>query len=162
MEDAPATNPNDAIIAQFSNITSASTQEATFYLESHNYDLDSALSTFFEATAADDVAGEHAPPENTHSPVSSSPSRSRSISPPPSLGLQQLDGGNPYNLRSRNTAAEKKASGSRSSGRIRTFADLNRTGGDSGSDSDEPQEYYTGGEKRFNCRFNCLVSCSNQ
>ncbi|KAJ0798148.1 putative UBX domain, UBA-like superfamily, SEP domain, Ubiquitin-like domain superfamily [Helianthus annuus] len=148
MEDAPATNPNDAIIAQFSNITSASTQEATFYLESHNYDLDSALSTFFEATAADDAdAGEHALPVNTHSPVSSSPSRSRSISPPPSLGLQQMDGANPYNLRSRNTAAEKKASGSRSSGRIRTFSDLNRTGGDSGSDSDEPQEYYTGGEK---------------
>ncbi|KAI7729209.1 hypothetical protein M8C21_008779, partial [Ambrosia artemisiifolia] len=69
-------------------------------------------------------------------------------SPPPSLG------GNPYNLRRRNNNInnnnnkKKKASGSQSGGRIRTFADLNRSGGDgSGSESDDPQEYYTGGEK---------------
>lgn len=40
---------------------------------------------------------------------------------------------------------------------IRTLADISRGpagfpgagGGDSGSDDDEPQEYYTGGEKRY-------------
>ncbi|QCD77177.1 hypothetical protein DEO72_LG1g799 [Vigna unguiculata] len=40
----------------------------------------------------------------------------------------------------------KKASSSRA-GRIRTLADLNRPSADSDSDSDGPQEYYTGGEK---------------
>ncbi|KAK9053319.1 hypothetical protein SSX86_029952 [Deinandra increscens subsp. villosa] len=161
MEESPATNlahgddTHQRMIAAFSELTSASKEEATFFLESHNYDLDSAVSTFYETTA--DAADEDAPvsalpgrnpnrSSDTH-PPSSSPSRSRSASPPPSLGLQQLSGGSPYNLRSRNTGADKKPSGSRSTGRIRTFADLNRAGDDSGSDSDEPQEYYTGGEK---------------
>lgn len=40
----------------------------------------------------------------------------------------------------------KKASSSRA-GRIRTLSDLNRPSADSDSDSDGPQEYYTGGEK---------------
>ncbi|CAL5183955.1 unnamed protein product [Lathyrus oleraceus] len=40
----------------------------------------------------------------------------------------------------------KKASNSRA-GRIRTLSDLNRPSADSDSDSDGPQEYYTGGEK---------------
>ncbi|KAI9123760.1 hypothetical protein K1719_005060 [Acacia pycnantha] len=39
-----------------------------------------------------------------------------------------------------------KASSSRA-GRIRTLSDLNRPSADSDSDSDGPQEYYTGGEK---------------
>ncbi|KAL4555501.1 hypothetical protein LXL04_038122 [Taraxacum kok-saghyz] len=161
MEETPTTNiggdAHQEMIAAFSEITSASKEEASFFLESHNFDLDSAISTFFENAAV----AEEAPiaalparnpnrPSDTHSPSfspSSSPSRSRSASPPPSLGLQQMAGGNPYNLRSRNPATDKKPSGSRSTGRIRTFADLNRPDDDSGSDSDEPQEYYTGGEK---------------
>ncbi|KAI3769633.1 hypothetical protein L6452_00742 [Arctium lappa] len=164
MEDTPATNlvaggdSHPDMITAFSEITSASKEEAIFFLESHNFDLDSAVSTFFETTAAavDEDAPVSAPPgrnpnpSDTHSPAfspSSSPSRSRSASPPPSLGLQQLAGVNPYNLRSRNTATDKKPSGSRSTGRIRTLSDLNRSGDGSGSDSDEPQEYYTGGEK---------------
>ncbi|MED6144094.1 Plant UBX domain-containing protein 4 [Stylosanthes scabra] len=44
---------------------------------------------------------------------------------------------------------DKKSSKPSSSraGRIRTLSDLNRPSADSDSDSDEPQEYYTGGEK---------------
>ncbi|XP_076884291.1 plant UBX domain-containing protein 4-like [Bidens hawaiensis] len=151
MEDSPAintttggSNPHDDIITAFSDITSASREEATFFLESHNYDLDSAVTTFFEAN--DDPITHQNPNPNadTHSPLSS-PSRSRSASPPPSHQLASDN--NPYNLRSRNTGADMKASGSRSSGRIRTFADLNRPDDDSGSDSDGPQEYFTGGQK---------------
>lgn len=43
------------------------------------------------------------------------------------------------------------SAGSRPAGGIRTLADLNRRSSpDSDSDSDNaPQEYYTGGEKRF-------------
>ncbi|KAK1423962.1 hypothetical protein QVD17_19273 [Tagetes erecta] len=143
MEEAPATNPHDDIIREFSEITTVTKQEAIFFLESHNYNLDSAVATFFETSAfpnpnPNDDDEEQEQNANTHSPA-----RSRSASPPPS---QQLAAANPYNLRSR--GSEKKPSGSRSSGRIRTFADLNRGGGDeSGSDSDEPQEYYTGGQK---------------
>ena len=39
------------MIAAFSEITSATKEEASFFLESHNFDLDSAVSTFFETAA---------------------------------------------------------------------------------------------------------------
>lgn len=46
-----------------------------------------------------------------------------------------------------------KPSSSRAGG-IRTLSDLNRRSGpDSDSDSDSPQEYYTGGEKRSSLSF---------
>jgi len=44
---------------------------------------------------------------------------------------------------------KKPSKPSSSRGGIRTLSDLNRRSGpDSDSDSDGPQEYYTGGEKR--------------
>ncbi|GMP32410.1 hypothetical protein CsSME_00006178 [Camellia sinensis var. sinensis] len=81
-------------------------------------------------------------PPSQSPPSSASPSRSRSPSPPPALRSHP----NPYSLRSRHR--NKKPSGSRT-GRVRTLADLHRPSTDgSGSDSDDqPQEYYTGGEK---------------
>ncbi|KQJ83013.1 plant UBX domain-containing protein 4 [Brachypodium distachyon] len=54
---------------------------------------------------------------------------------------------------SSSNAGKKPASGGRGGPTIRTLADINRGSsgfpgaGGSGSDSDEPQEYYTGGEK---------------
>lgn len=51
-------------------------------------------------------------------------------------------------------ASRDKKPGKSSSGRaggVRTLSDLNRRSGpDSDSDSDGPQEFYTGGEKRCN------------
>ncbi|XP_024190493.1 uncharacterized protein LOC112194494 [Rosa chinensis] len=49
---------NDAVITSFYEITSASKQEALFFLEFHNYDLDAAVSTFLdnENAAADAAA----------------------------------------------------------------------------------------------------------
>ncbi|KAK7303348.1 hypothetical protein RJT34_14251 [Clitoria ternatea] len=49
-------------------------------------------------------------------------------------------------MASRDNKKTSKASSSRA-GRIRTLSDLNRPSADSDSDSDGPQEYYTGGEK---------------
>lgn len=90
-----------------------------------------------------------------NSPASSSPSRSRSVSPPPSFEAAGGGGGGGrggvYNLRSRNTGKKEASSGSGRSGRIRTFADLNNNKNcddcDSESDEDGPQEYYTGGHR---------------
>lgn len=151
---------NAAFINSFIEITSSSKEEALFFLESHNWDLDAAVSTFLDNHAADalDAAAAAAaatatvarplpPPDSPEFSPSQSPSRSRSPSPPASRA--------PYELRSRRARgdAEKKvdtrASGSRTR-RIRTFSDLNRPAEeDSDSDSDELQEYYTGGEKRY-------------
>lgn len=61
-------------------------------------------------------------------------------------------GRTPYALRSRGKNKRKvERSGTR--GGIRTLADLNRTPDgedDEDEDDEEPQEYYTGGEKRYN------------
>lgn len=51
-------------------------------------------------------------------------------------------------MASRDNKKASRASSSRT-GKIRTLSDLNRPSADSDSDSDGPQEYYTGGEKRF-------------
>ena len=145
---------NAASINSFIEITSSSKEEALFFLESHNWDLDAAVSTFLDnhvvdaidATATATATRPLPPPDSPEFAPSESPSRSRSPSPPASRA--------PYELRSRRTRvkSEKKddnrTSGSRTR-RIRTLSNLNRpTEGDSDSNSDELQEYYTGGEKR--------------
>lgn len=156
----PAANLNNpALINSFMEITSSSKEEAAFFLESHQWDLDAAVSTFLDnnnSIVADHQPHPIAPPppsrdlNNSPSPSDSpdyspsqSPSRSRSPSPTrPSRP--------PYQLR-RRKADKKPSAGNAARGGVRTLADLNRTPpGGSDSDSDEAQDYYTGGEKRFN------------
>lgn len=151
-DSKPDAAANAAFINSFIEITSSSKEEALFFLESHNWDLDAAVSTFLDnhtADAVDPTDSVRRPIPPTDSPEfspSQSPSRSRSPSPPASRP--------PYELRSRRAMGEadkkvdNRASGSRTR-RIRTLSDLNRPAEDgSDSDSDELQEYYTGGEKR--------------
>lgn len=154
--DAAAANA--AFVNSFIEITSSSKEEAIFFLESHNWDLDAAVSTFLDNHAADAVDATAIPtatatvtrlvppPDSPDFSPSQSPSRSRSPPPPASRA--------PYDLRWRRGRGEtekkvdNRASGSRTR-RIRTLSDLNRPAeDDSDSDSDELQEYYTGGEKR--------------
>ncbi|KAI3465611.1 hypothetical protein Pfo_022274 [Paulownia fortunei] len=149
-------HPQIALINTFCEITAcASKSEALFFLESHNFDLDAAVSTFLDdANPADFAAANPTSPavqsQSHYSPsesLSPSPSRSRSPSPPPASRS--------YNLRSSaKPSAGASASGGRrrggGSGGIRTLADLNRNPKDEDSESDpdfDPQEYYTGGEK---------------
>ncbi|KAG6748690.1 hypothetical protein POTOM_048619 [Populus tomentosa] len=136
---------NAALIDGFCEITSSSKQEALFFLESHQWDLDSAISTFMDSDSdpplvtaipplpSHPVNSPSPPPPQSHSP-SQSPSRSRSPSRAPNR------------LRSR----DKKPSANRTRGGVRTLADLNRIhdgGSCSDDDDDEPQQYYAGGEK---------------
>lgn len=53
-------------------------------------------------------------------------------------------------MSSRDTKKPSRQTSGNRAGGIRTLSDLNRPSGhDSDSDSDGPQEYYTGGEKRY-------------
>ncbi|KNA09258.1 hypothetical protein SOVF_154940 [Spinacia oleracea] len=159
-------DPNNAMINTFMEITSSTFEEAQFFLESHNFDVDAAVSTFFESTSAppppppsstSTAAVVGATDEELHSPsspsasLSPSPSRSRSHSPPAGVRSQ-------YGLRSRGTTGggdvNDVSSNSRScrrAGGVRTFADLHRNSAEDGSgsdsDSDRPAEFYTGGQK---------------
>ncbi|XP_030539714.1 plant UBX domain-containing protein 4 [Rhodamnia argentea] len=156
---------NAATINSFREITSSSREEAVFFLESHNWDLDAAVSTFLDNNTLADAPPLPVPvpvpvPASPNSP-SQSPSYSPSLAQSPSLSYSPSRSPSrsrsasparaPYELRSRRaTKAKKKPdkpSGSRTRG-VRTLADLNQpVDHGSDSDSDEPQEYYTGGEK---------------
>ena len=157
------------LIDSFMEITSSSPEEAQFFLESHNFDVDAAVSTFFESNSAPSVANPildsaaqeadteadivSPSPSSPSASLSPSPSRSRSHSPP--SGVRSL-----YNLRSRRTSENKDnnyggtSKSRRSRGRVggvRTLADLNHNSSeDSDSDHshDHPPQYFTGGEKR--------------
>lgn len=152
MENKITVNPEtETLINTFCEITSSTDpHEALFYLESHNFDMETAVTTYIETNPPDPVsaAGNPQSPAESDNP-SSNPSRSRT--PSPDRGSQQPQPSSPYNLRSSRPKSASQAGGSgtgRRSGRIHTFSDLNRQGAQgSGSDSDNPQEYYTGGEK---------------
>ncbi|XP_075491304.1 plant UBX domain-containing protein 3-like [Primulina tabacum] len=160
-------HPHMAVINTFCEITNcAFKSEALFFLESHNFDLDAAVSTFFDtggsvsavaveidspvrSQSQDSPSGEsESPPRRFRSPSPPPASRSfRSPSPPPASRS--------YNLCS--SASDKTAAAAysgrkgRTGSRIKTLGDLKRVS-DGGDESDgdpdfDPQECYTGGQK---------------
>ncbi|KAK6789759.1 hypothetical protein RDI58_013559 [Solanum bulbocastanum] len=153
----------EALINTFCEITSSSKSQALFFLESHNFDLDSAVSTFLEnsslpsagpgTASADPVSPSDSQSYSpSHSESSSPSSRSRSPSPPPPPSLsskrKRKPSSNAYNLRSsrpRNNAAAVDVADTVGGGR-RSLRRRPTTGSE--SNSDEPQEANTGGEKR--------------
>ncbi|XP_059282044.1 plant UBX domain-containing protein 4-like [Lycium ferocissimum] len=134
----PTDSQREELLTTFCEITSSTKPEALFFLESHNFDLDSAVSTFFDGSGPNNTLPAAAD-DDGDIPVSAaaqrrSPSRSRSPSPP--------------RPRRNPPSTTQGGGGGRRSGGIHTFSDLNRRPvAGSGSDDDEPQEYYTGGEK---------------
>ncbi|GAB4859417.1 Plant UBX domain-containing protein 4 [Ancistrocladus abbreviatus] len=183
-QQQPGIATTDHLINTFIEITTSTADEAQFFLESHNFDLDAAVSTFLESTsptgpapapAANAGDAAHLALPNNSSPShsrsrsasspsaslsnssSSSASRSRSPSPPSqSRSLYNLRSrrpppmasSNPENNKSNDRNDRRNSSSCRRVGGIHTFADLHRSAReDSGSDSDRPPEYYTGGEK---------------
>lgn len=171
-DDSHPNNDDDgreAIITSFREITSATREEAIFFLEIHKFDLDAAVSTILDdvvtttnnnkdndnnenANDDTDAVVTQSLPSDPESPEYC-PTPSRSRSPSPSRAA--------YELRSRREKKEEKkkkrkndgpSHGRRSTrGNVRTLSDLKRPARDESDsdDSDEPQEYYTGGEKRY-------------
>jgi UBX domain-containing protein 1 len=138
---------NAALIDGFCEITSSSKQEALFFLESHQWDLDSAISTFMDSDS-DPPLVTAIPPLPSHPVNSPPPSPPQSHSPSQSLSRSRSPSRAPNRPRSR----DKKPSANRTRGGVRTLADLNRIpdgGSCSDDDDDEPQQYYAGGEKRY-------------
>lgn len=142
----PSSSDSTALINSFIEITSSTKQEALFFLESHNFDLDAAVSSFLDNDTTLPLNDTATLPQNDT--VSPSDSLSPDFHPddsPPSQSPSQSPSRAPYELRSRRSIGKKSGSGSRQSG-IRTLRDVKRDQ-DSDSESDEPQEYYAGGQK---------------
>ncbi|XP_042479240.1 plant UBX domain-containing protein 4-like [Macadamia integrifolia] len=138
-ESGVGENNNKHLVDRFCEFTSSSREEASFFLESHNWNLDSALSTYVENNNLgfndDDTT-------NDFDPLPPRPLQSPSPLIPPPTNFQSTTV--PMSSRDKKPS---KPSGSRTGG-IRTLSDLNRASGPgSDDDSDGPQEYYTGGEK---------------
>jgi len=143
----PSSSDSTALINSFIEITSSTKQEALFFLESHNFDLDAAVSSFLDNDTTIPLNDTATLPQNDT--VSPSDSLSPDFHPddsPPSQSPSQSPSRAPYELRSRRSIGKKSGSGSRQSG-IRTLRDVKRDQ-DSDSESDDPQEYYAGGQKR--------------
>ncbi|PKA52937.1 UBA and UBX domain-containing protein [Apostasia shenzhenica] len=140
MEASGGEAEKEDLVESFRAITSSSRDEAFFFLESHNWLLDSALHSYFENSAGGE--SDHLEQEQATT-IAASTDTERSPSPAILSSLRS-----PASM----SSSRDKKPASRPSGggpAIRTLADLNRrpSGPGSSSDSDEPQEYYTGGEK---------------
>ncbi|WOK95114.1 hypothetical protein Cni_G03821 [Canna indica] len=142
------------LVETFLGITAATQEEALFFLESHDWVLDSAILSFYDNHAdpshhpqplpqdqeddPDNEDEEYIPAEEA--PAAAPPSRvtrSTAAAASPSRATRSSTA-----MGSRVDKKQSKPSGSRPT--IRTLSDLNRS---SDPDSDDPQEYYTGGEK---------------
>ncbi|KAI8810642.1 hypothetical protein BJ742DRAFT_799595 [Cladochytrium replicatum] len=111
---------DDKLIAQFVAVTSATPNDARKFLENEDWDLQEALTAFYDAGATP-----LQPPAQSFSSASSQPVSSASSARPSGSGARQT--------------------GSRGSPRnVRTFSEI--AGADSNSD-DEGEDYFAGGEK---------------
>lgn len=126
-----------ALISNFVNITSSSKEEAQFYLESHNFQIDSAIQSFFENE--DSLDSDPLPAASGPQVAAAAAVSSAVPTPQPSVPY-------PVPASTSGGGSRSKSKKTKRSGGIRTLADL-KSGSGSDSDEEGPQEYYTGGEK---------------
>lgn len=154
------------LVAQFCAVTAASPELASFFLESANWQLDTAIHSFFEADVegGGDVAAVPDDEEPVVDELEEEEEEEEGVSLPsvppvvppawPPRSSQQAQGASAAGVgfgskpkgKDRGSSKQKKGGGS-SRGGVTTLSDLN-SHPDSDSDSDGAQEYYTGGEKR--------------
>lgn len=133
----------NSLVETFISVTSAPRDEALFFLECHDFQLESAIHSFYEGSSTEN--------HDLHQGLGQEAEEEEEITAvPPSLIVSPPSASPaPATMSSKDDSKKKAAKPSSSRGGIRTLADLNRSAGTgSDSDSDGPQEYYTGGEKR--------------
>ncbi|KAI8975472.1 hypothetical protein BDF20DRAFT_878877 [Mycotypha africana] len=126
---------NSESIAQFISMTNANEQQAKFYLEMSNGDLELAVTQFFDNSGSTEAITDHT--------TAAVPTDQRSAS-------QQAFGGasgSNSNISRSTTPTNTGKPTSSSSSKIRSFSDLisSNDGGD--SDDDDHENLYAGGEK---------------
>ncbi|KAL2632360.1 hypothetical protein R1flu_017046 [Riccia fluitans] len=151
-------------VQQFCSVTAATPEQARFYLESCSWQLDTAVHSYFEndGGAGPDSSHDYEPEDEDVSQLSAPSSRAPAAvaaaaaptsSAVPASSGGQAQGQGPWVATqsgggSRQKSGRDKGPAKLTSGRggITTLSDIHRQP-DSDSDSDGPQEYYTGGEK---------------
>lgn len=146
---------NEDAVVQFCGVTTATPDQAKFYLESSDWQLDHALQLFFDSDGgqgrATPLMSEYeAEDENmsisSGSPAPAAPRPGAWNCAPPAGPTQGIGSYSTRKTKGKEKGTSKKSGNAR--GLVTTLRDLGKHQ-DSDSDSDGPQEYYTGGEKRF-------------
>ncbi|KAK5671537.1 protein phosphatase regulator [Batrachochytrium dendrobatidis] len=123
---ADDSSSRDETLAQFAAVTGLNGSQAQFFLESSDWDLQTAISTFFESQSAAE-----------QSAAGSAPIQEHSTAPFPSQA---------NNLPKSSTG--KNASGfSSSNSRVKTFQEMLASTSDKEDDQEERENYFAGGEK---------------
>ncbi|KAJ4799063.1 hypothetical protein LUZ62_050309 [Rhynchospora pubera] len=147
----------ESLVDSFCGVTSASHEEAMFFLESHGWQLDPAIESFYEDMPLE-VEGENA--EEDEGDGEEREGEEADSDDEDYVPSENEDAGNTNAAVARSSVAVRVSeSGSRrkekagKSGRrlaFTTFSDLKRkaeSDSDCDTDSDEDQDYYAGGEK---------------
>ncbi|KAI8826751.1 uncharacterized protein EV422DRAFT_562805 [Fimicolochytrium jonesii] len=119
---------HEGLIAQLADITGCSADQAKFFLEASNWNVEDAASSYYESS------------ERGSAPESAPPATSSSSGPFESTGPFQGGG-------SQGSSSKAKAKNT-SSSRVKTFSELlSGEPSDSEDASDDEQNFYAGGEK---------------
>ncbi|EGG15996.1 UBX domain-containing protein [Cavenderia fasciculata] len=153
------------LIEQFKSITNANEQESTFYLESHNWDIEeedddidliidlllfqhggSAQPTTAQPTAARPTASSRPNTRDLLSQMDDEEEDDRPYRRPPQQSTSSSSSSS-----SSSSKPKPKSSSQPSRGGIRTLSDISKDDGsdhdDDDDDDDKTQRYFTGGEK---------------
>ena len=142
---------HDDLISQFTNMTGCDADQATFYLESTNWEIGAAIETYFDAGAggAEDADMASIPPENVASMEQrvgqhvAAQSASFAAGPPPPRVVSGSAG-----AVAPPPAANRSVNPPSSSARIATFNSIRNRESDDDSDHerdrDDEQEFYVG------------------
>ncbi|XP_057247952.1 plant UBX domain-containing protein 4 [Beta vulgaris subsp. vulgaris] len=140
------TTTTTTMIKIFMDITSSTEEEAKFFLESHKFDVDAAISTFFESNStsptiavADSCSVSGADASIQSPSPSASPSRSRSRSPP--SGTRKSTNNNSNDDDDNNGRSSNSRSRIARVGGVRNLANLDRNASGSHSDSDHDHDH---------------------
>lgn len=153
----------ESLVDSFCGVTSASREEALFFLESHGWALDPAIESFYEDEPQENPHEEQEEEEeeenNNEEEEEERGGEEADSEDEDYVPSENEEGGNTAVARPP-VAVRVGELGSRGKGKARnpsrrsaitTFSDLKGKAGsdsDSETDSDEDQDYYTGGEKR--------------
>ncbi|KAL5287507.1 NSFL1C family protein [Megaselia abdita] len=118
----------ESLVSQFKDITGSSEENAKFYLESANWSLEDAISSFFESDNAVNVPSDN---DSPNEPTASVPENSKALPKSSSDGEGFV----------------KKGNGGNGGGAKPKFATLTTINKDS-SDEEEGQAFYAGGSER--------------
>lgn len=148
----------ESLVNSFVGVTSASREEALFFLESHEWHLDPAIESFFEDQPPEGEEENNEEEEGEGEENQEIEGKEADSDDEDYIPSENEDAGNTAVRPS--VAVRVGGSGSRGKEKagkpsrrsaITTFSDLKRkaeSDSDSDTDSDEDQDYYAGGEKR--------------